>query len=79
MFAIAALIVTHLAAVGAGVFAGPHITTWVSGLSASRAVANAKALVAKAEADAKALEAAKKVVASQPTPVTVTVTGATGA
>jgi hypothetical protein len=37
--------------------------------SATKAVAAAKALVAKAEADAAALEAAKKVVAAQPVPV----------
>ena len=51
-----------------GVMAGPYVMTWWNGLSMARAVAKAEALIAKAEADAKALFEAKQLVASQPAP-----------
>jgi hypothetical protein len=63
-----ALVATHLVAVGAGAFGWPHISTLYASYTSSKAVSAAKALVAKAEADAAALVAAKAVVASQPTP-----------
>ena len=66
MIEVAVLAVTHFVAAAAGAFAWPHVSTLVSSWSASRAVANAKALIAKTEADAKALEAAKQVVAAAP-------------
>jgi hypothetical protein len=70
------LIVTHAVAVAAGAFGWPHVQTLVASFKASRAVTTAKALVAKAEADAAALAAAKAVVAAQPKPGA---TGPTGA
>lgn len=51
---------------------GAKVVTWTAplraGLSAGRALKNAKALITKAEADAQALVAARKLVAAQPTP-----------
>lgn len=60
------LVVTHVVVFVAGAFAGPHLATLWASWSSSRAVAAAQALIAKAEADAKALEAAKAVVAAAP-------------
>ena len=75
-------IVSHLAVLAAGgvagAFAWPHISTLWASWTASRAVTTAKALIVKAEADAKALEAAKAVVAAAPV-AAKPVTGATGA
>jgi hypothetical protein len=64
----AVLVASHAAAAGLGVYAGPHVATLVAAWKGSRAVKTAAALVAKAEADAKALEAARAVVAAQPKP-----------
>lgn len=51
---------------------GAKLVTWTAplraGLSAGRALKNAKALIAKDKADAEALVAAHKLVAAQPTP-----------
>ena len=60
------LVVTHLVAAAAGAFAWPHLNTLLANWKSSRAVADAKALIAKVEADAKALEAAKATVAAAP-------------
>jgi len=60
-----------IAAFVAGALEGPTLQGWLKNLSASRAVKAAQAVIAKAEADAKALEAARKTVAT-------TVTGLTG-
>ena len=62
----AAVFIFGLGAVGA-----PLSKSWFKSWSLKRAVANAKALVAKAEADAAALEAAKKVVAGATGPAGV--------
>lgn len=67
------LVATHVLAAAAGAFAWPHVSTLFAGWSAGRAVKAAEALIAKAEADAKALEAARKVVATKPVAI-----GATG-
>lgn len=69
------LVVTHALAAVAGAVAWPKLSALVSAYSASRAVSSAQALIAKAESDAAALVAAKKLVASQPIPVA---TGPTG-
>lgn len=66
MFTAIVLIVTHVAAAVGGAYAGPHIATIYTSWSGSRAVKAAQALVAKVEADAKALEAAKVIIHSQP-------------
>jgi hypothetical protein len=58
-------VATALAAFIVGTFEGPHIVAWFKSLNASRAVKAAQALIAKAEADAAALEAARKVVATK--------------
>lgn len=68
MFTALVLIITHVAAAVGGAYAGPHITTLYTSWSGSRAIKAAQALVAKVEADAKALEAAKAVVAAAPPP-----------
>jgi hypothetical protein len=47
----------------AGATGVPLTKAWFQSWTAKRALTSAKALVAKAEADAKALEAARKVVA----------------
>jgi hypothetical protein len=57
------LALTHAVAVLAGAYGWPHVSTLWTSFSANRAVKTAKALIAKAEADAKALEAAKATVA----------------
>lgn len=44
----------------------PLLVAWFKSHAASKALADAKALVAKAEADAAALDSAKKLVAAQP-------------
>ena len=72
----ALLVATHVAAAGVGVYAGPHVATLLAAWKGSRAVKNAAALVAKAEADAAALSAARKVVASQPKPAPIGAVGA---
>lgn len=59
--------VVAVAAFAAGVFFGPHITGAVTSVSQSHAVSKAKSLIAAEEARLKALEAAKKVVATAPT------------
>ena len=59
----------------AGVYAWPHIATLYASWKNSRALSDARAVIAKAEADLAALEAAKKVVAAVPKP---TPTGAPG-
>ena len=56
----------------------PLTAAWFKSWTAKRAITNAKALIAKAEADAKALENARKVVAATPAAATGPV-GATGA
>lgn len=71
----ALLVATHVAAAGVGVYAGPHVATLLAAWKGSRAVKNAAALVAKAEADAAALAAARAVVAAAPKPAA---TGPTG-
>ena len=63
------LVVSHLVAAVAGAVAWPHLTTLLAAWKSSRAVADAKALIAKVEADAKALEAAKATVAAAPVAV----------
>jgi hypothetical protein len=70
MFTALVLVVTHILAAIGGAYAGPHIATIYTSWSGSRAVKAAQALVAKVEADAKALEAAKAVVAAAPKPAT---------
>ena len=71
------LVVTHVVAAAAGAFGWVHgLSPLVAKFSASRVVTNAQKLVAKAEADAKALETAKKLVAAQAHPG---VSGPTGA
>lgn len=65
---------------GLGVYLGPQVTKLYAGWSNSRTVKNAQSLIAKAEADAKALENARKVLAAQPkAPSPTGPTGATGA
>jgi hypothetical protein len=74
------VLVAVVVAFGIGVFEGPTVTKWYASWSNGRAIKAAQALVAKAEADAKALEAARKVVAAQPAKATPTgPTGTTGA
>ena len=63
MITVFVLVVTHVVAAVAGAFAWPHVSTLWTSFSANRAVNAAKKLVANAEAAAKALEAAKAVVA----------------
>lgn len=58
-----------VAAFVAGTFEGPTVEKWFANWKQSRAVKAAQAVIAKAEADVKALEAAKAVVAAKP-PVT---------
>ena len=73
------LAVSHVVAFAAGAFVWPHVSTLWTTWSASRAVTAAKALIAKAEADAAALAAAKATVAAAPVVVVpAAVTGATG-
>ena len=82
MFTAFVLVVTHVVAAAAGAFGWVHgLSPLVAKFSASRVVTNAQKLVAKAEADAKALEAAKATVAAAPAPVVAkpVATGATGA
>lgn len=71
MFTAVVLVVTHLVAAGAGAFAWAHVGSkvWAS-FSAGKAVRDAKKLVADAASAAAKLEAAKKLVASQPTGTT---------
>jgi len=63
-------ILTHLvvlvAGAAGGAFAWPHIATLYASWKSSRVYSAAQAVIAKAEADAKALEAARKVVAAAP-------------
>lgn len=77
------LAVSHAAVLAFGTFEGPKVVAFVGGLvakfQASRAVKNAEALVAAAEANAKALEAAKKLVASTPVAAATGPSGTTGA
>lgn len=69
MITVVVLVLTHAVAAVAGAFGWVHgVGPLVAKFEASRVVTNAQKLVAKAEADAKALEDAKKVVASQPKP-----------
>ncbi len=80
MFTVVALILSHLAVGGAGVYFSPKIEAWLASWTAAKALADAKKVIADAEAAAAKLEAAKKVVAAAPKPVvTATVTGPTGA
>ena len=73
------LVVSHVVAAAAGAYTWPHLTTLLAAWKSSRAVADAKALIAKVEADAKALEAAKATVAAAPVVVVpAAVTGPTG-
>lgn len=76
------LILTHIVALLAGGAAGallrPVAAKLVAPVLAKKALADAQALIAKSEAEAAALAAAKKLVASQPSPSTGA-TGATGA
>lgn len=74
MLTVALLTVSHVAVLAAGILFGPKIEAWVATWSAAKAVSDAKKLIAKAESDAAALDKAKKLVASQPSP-----TGTTGA
>ena len=81
MFTAVVLVVTHVVAAAAGAFGWAHVGSalWAK-FSASHAVTTAKKTVASAEAAAKKLEAAKKLVASQPSPtVTKVPSGPTGA
>lgn len=55
-----------------GGYGTPFTKAWVQKWQLKRAVANAKALVAKAEADAAALAKAKQVLASNPAPTAST-------
>lgn len=74
-------------AFGAGVFIGPHLTGTAVAVQNAHAVSKAKSFLAAEEAHLKALEAARKLVAAQPTgptgatsaKVTTAVTGSTGA
>ena len=63
-------ILTHLvvlvAGFAAGAFSWSHLVTLFASWKNSRALSVAQAVIAKAEADAKALEAARKVVAAAP-------------
>ena len=65
MIEVAILACTHVVALLAGVYGAPHVAALWTSFSANRAVKTAKALIAKAEADAKALEAAKATVAAK--------------
>jgi len=58
-----------------GGYGTPFTKSWVAKWQLKRAVANAKALVAKAEAEAQALTAAKAVVAANPAPTVAAPTG----
>lgn len=69
MLTAAILVLTHLAAGAAGAFAWPHIETLFSGVAKTRNLSKAKALIAKVEADAKALADAKATVAAAPVSV----------
>jgi hypothetical protein len=76
-------VVTHAVAFAGGAFVWPHISGLLSGVvknwSASRAVANAKAVLAAEEARVAALAHAKSVVAATPAPAPApAATGATG-
>ena len=62
----------------AGVYAWPHIATLYASWKNSRALSDARAVIAKAEADLAALEAAKKVVAAAPKPAVTGTTGPSG-
>ena len=74
------VVVAALAGLVVGAYEGPTLTKWYAAWKASKALADAKAIIAKAEADAAALEAAHKAVAAAPKPVAPTgPTGATGA
>lgn len=76
---VVSLAVSHAVAFVAGAYVWPHLSTLWTSFTASRAVAAAQALIAKAEADAKALEAAKATVAAAaPVAPVPTATGATG-
>lgn len=71
------LLVAIAVAFGLGVYEGPKVKSLYATFSAARALASAKATIAKAEADAQALADAHKLVAANPAPA-VAVTGPTG-
>ena len=80
MLTILTLILSHVAALGAGVFFSPKIEAWFASWTAAKALKDAQSIIAKVEADAKALEAARKVVAAAPkTAAPTAAAGPTGA
>jgi hypothetical protein len=80
MLAAAVLVVSHVVALGAGALARPHVTSLVTSYKASRSVAEAKKLVANAEAAQRKLDAARKLVnAAVLSALTTGTTGPTGA
>ena len=80
MWTVVTLIFSHLAVLGAGVFFSPKIEAWFASWTAAKALKDAQSLIAKVEADAKALEAARKAIAAAPKPVASTAAaGPTGA
>jgi len=72
-------VLTHLVVLAAGYAAGAfswsHLATLFASWKNSRALNAAQAVIAKAEADVKALEAARKVVAAAPKPAPTGTTG----
>jgi hypothetical protein len=79
MFNYVVLVVAAVLIFVAGATGVPLSQAWFKSWSAKRALASAKALVAKAEADAAALAAARHVVANATAGVQVPSLGATGA
>ncbi len=63
-------LITHAVALLVGTLAGakglPLAVAWFKKQTAAHTIATAKALIARAEADAKALEAARRVIAAAP-------------
>ena len=77
MLTVITLILSHLAVGAAGIFAGPKLEAWFASLAAGKALKSAQAIVAKAEADAKALAAARAAIVAAH--VATGATGPTGA
>ena len=59
-------LIALLVGTGVGAAARPAIAAWLKNHATAHALATAKALIAKAESDAKALEIARQVVAAAP-------------
>ena len=81
MLTILTLILSHAAALGAGVFFSPKIEAWFASWTAARAIAAAKKLVDTEIARITALENARAAIAAHKatTPAATGPAGATGA